>query len=131
MNGMGPYPYCLRSLAPLACDDSASTEIMPFVLIRTFLSGGPVFYRISQFDSRFIVERRAELASARPSPLIDLGLIHAVLMSIGLAGDLHIAQYFLRVGAGHFQCGHPVNNVDCQAYAHEHGVDKPEVDQWT
>jgi len=21
--------------------------------------------------------------------------------------------------------------IDCQSYAYEHGVDKPEVDQWT
>jgi hypothetical protein len=47
--------------------------------------------------------------------LIDLGLIHAVLVGVVLAMNLHIAQYFFGVGAGHFQCGHPVNNVDCQA----------------
>src|SRR5258706_1511251 len=116
MKGIGPHPYCFRSFAPSAFVHFSSTETMPFVLIGTFLSGmGLSSARISLLDSRFTLERRAELASVRPSPLIDLGFIHAVLVSVTLAGDLHIAQNFFSVGAGHFQCGHPVNNVDGQA----------------
>lgn len=47
------------------------------------------------------VVRGSELVSARPSPLIHLRLIYAVLVSVVLAVDLHIAQYFFGVGAGH------------------------------
>ena len=37
-----------------------------------------------------------------------------MLVSVVLAVDLHIAQDFFGVGAGHLQCGHPVNDVDRQ-----------------
>ncbi len=83
--------------------------------------------QVLQFVPRALVyvERRADLASARPSPLIDLGFIHAVLVSVVLAVDLDIAQYFFRVGAGHLQRGHPVNNVNS-----EQAVEVPVFLRW-
>jgi len=41
-----------------------------------------------------------------------------------------------RVPALEVAGGHPKEilrniQIDCKNYAHEHGVDKPEVDQWT
>jgi len=38
-----------------------------------------------------------------------------MLVSIVLTVDLHIAQNFFGVGAGHLQCGYPIDNVDGQA----------------
>src|SRR5437660_7963170 len=58
--------------------------------------------------------RRAGRESGRPRPLIELRLIDAMLVSVVLAVDLHIAQDFFGVGASHLQCRHPVNNVDRQ-----------------
>src|SRR5690349_12473690 len=44
--------------------------------------------------------------SGRPRPLIELRLIDAMLVSVVLAVDLHIAQDFFGVGASHLQCRH-------------------------
>ncbi len=57
------------------------------------------------------------MASIRPRPLVDLGLIDAVLVGVVLAVDLHIAQLFLGVRPGHLQGGHAVDDVDRQTEA--------------
>src|SRR5688572_468582 len=63
-------------------------------------------------------ERPAWLCvSIRPFPLIDLGLIDAVLVGVVLALDLHITQYLLGVGAGSLQGGYAVDDVDGDAEA--------------
>jgi len=58
--------------------------------------------------------RRADRLSRRPGPLIKLWHIHAMLVSVVLTLDLHIAEYFFGVSARHLKCGHTVDNVDRQ-----------------
>jgi hypothetical protein len=45
----------------------------------------------------------AMLESPWPGPLIDLWLIHAMLVSVVLAVDLHVTEGLFGVGAGHLQ----------------------------
>src|SRR5881394_2235512 len=50
-----------------------------------------------------------------PLPLVDLGLVGAELISIGLRLDLHVPQLLLSVGSGNLQLRNAVNHVDRQA----------------
>src|ERR1700746_739351 len=123
MNKMGPHPYCFRSFTPSAFVHCSSTEMMPFVPIGFFLfrrgsaaitsfhgqpipscifwswSGDPRSLPFSLRNLRFTVERRAQFASARPGPLIELRLVHAMLVCVVLAVGLQFAQNFFGGGA--------------------------------
>ena len=47
-----------------------------------------------------------------PPPVTRFGLVDAVFVGVVAAVDLHVAQFFLHVGAGHLQARHAVDDVD-------------------
>src|SRR3954453_13913181 len=49
--------------------------------------------------------------------MIGFRLVHAMLVGVVLAIDLHVAQYLLRVCAGNEQPGYAVNDIDRQSEA--------------
>ena len=53
----------------------------------------------------------------RPLPLVDLGVIDAMLVSVVLALDLQIAELLFCVSADPLQLRHAVDHVDGQAEA--------------
>jgi xylulose-5-phosphate/fructose-6-phosphate phosphoketolase len=48
-----------------------------------------------------------------------------------LANDVIDRVPALQVAGAHAKEAFRNMQIDCQAYAYEHGVDKPEADQWT
>src|SRR5262245_7920838 len=50
-----------------------------------------------------------------PRPFVDLRLVDAVLVGVGLTIDLHVAQLLFRVRAGHLQAWNAIDDVYRQA----------------
>src|SRR5262245_3277029 len=59
----------------------------------------------------FEIRSELRLLIAGPRPLIDLGFIDPVFVSVSLTIDLHVTQLLLNVSARHAQRGNPVNNI--------------------
>ena len=55
--------------------------------------------------------------SQRPLPLVDLGLVDSILVSVFLTIKLHVAQFLLCMRASHLQARYAIYDVDGQAEA--------------
>src|SRR5271166_3914082 len=51
----------------------------------------------------------------RPSPPGNLRAVDPILIGVGPAGNLLVAEFILGVSSDPLQLGNPINGIDCQA----------------